>query len=514
MRGLSRRWSLAGTIAAGTLVAGCVEDALRPRKDPVAIVAADSVRLHSLGQLLSIPFQILGDSGLPVEDTVPHLEVLDGAIATLVSGSYSGVVLRSEANGSTILRISLGALSKDIAVTVSQVPVSLELGWSDTLPIRMVPAGATLPLACVALDSNGIFLDETLQVEGRTGVVVGNACDNLRSFRSGFDTLTVRAGSLERTFPAIIALRPSVAPSLGASLQADSLPAGMFPWAPTLISVSGGNLDLYFTGYLPDSTSPTSLRGDLHRYRSQNNGSTFQYDGAVLTRDSLPCSPNGDGIENVAVAPRSDGAGFRMFYASGGFTCYGWQMFSAVSSDQTLWTREPGVRLGNGGTFPPAPPVIAPWPSGEGMVIDQLPSGEWRMIAGTYQNILPVENRFQITEWRSPDQINWSYLGLRLHTADIGPDVQRSIYSPSIREVVPGLYRMVFTGDNLDLPGGRSRLYTAVSLDRARWQVEGLLMGSESTDIFYSTLVGDLLVFVRQDLGQLRYLASARVTMP
>ena len=511
---MSRHWFLAGAIAGGVVVAGCGEDALRPGRNSAAIVAADSVLLHSLGQLLTVPFQILSDSGLPVEDTVPHLEVTDGAIATLVSANDSGVVLRAETNGSTILRISLGALSKDVTVTVSQIPVSLELGWADTLPIRTAPAGAPLPLACVALDSNGIFLDQPALVEGRTGVVVGSACNDLRSFRSGFDTLTVRAGSLEQTIPVIIALQATVTPSLGEPLQADSVPAGMFPWAPTLIDVPGGSLDLYFTGYLTDSTSPTHLRGDLHRFRSQDDGATFQYDGVALTRDSTPCSPTGDGIENVAVAPRAEGGGFRMFYASGGFTCYGWQVFSAVSPDQTSWTREPGVRLSNGGTLPPAPPITPPWPAGEGMVIDQLPSGEWRMIAGTYQNVLPVEDKFQITEWRSPDQLSWSYVGGLLLTDDIGPEAQRSIYSPTIREVVPGLYRMVFTGDNLNVPGGRSRLHTAVSLDRASWQYEGQLMGSEATDIFYSTLVDDLLVFIRQDLGQDRHLASARVTMP
>jgi hypothetical protein len=203
-----------------------------------------------------------------------------------------------------------------------------------------------------------------------------------------------------------------------------------------------------------------------------------------------------------------------MYYASGGFTCYGWQVFSAVSGDERAWIRESGVRIGNGGTVPPAPPMTALWPAGEGMVTEQMSSGEWRMIAGTYDRVVPRQDKFQITDWRSSDQLTWSYAGALVTTGQVGVDAHRSVYSPTIREVVPGIFRMIFTGDNLDIPGGRSRLYTAVSLDKLTWQIEGTLLGSSTTDIFYSTLVDNVLVFIRQDLDQPRFLATASVVMP
>jgi hypothetical protein len=73
---------------------------------------------------------------------------------------------------------------------------------------------------------------------------------------------------------------------------------------------------------------------------------------------------------------------------------------------------------------------------------------------------------------------------------------------------------MIFTGDDLNVPGGRSRLYSAVSLDQIAWQVEGLLMGGPATDIFYSTLVDDLLVFIRIDVGQPRFIGTVTTIMP
>jgi len=202
-----------------------------------------------------------------------------------------------------------------------------------------------------------------------------------------------------------------------------------------------------------------------------------------------------------------------MFYAGGTDPCYGWQVLSAVSSDETHWTKEPGVRLSNGGTVPPAPPVYAPWPVGEGMVADQLPSGEWRMLTGGYEHLQPFEDKFQIVEWRSPDQLNWHYIGPVLTTRDMPPEADASIYSPTIREFAPGLFRMIFTGDNRHDPGGRSRLWTAISIDRSHWQFEGELMGAAGTDLWYSALVDEHLVFVRKDAGGNLLLATATVVM-
>lgn len=203
-----------------------------------------------------------------------------------------------------------------------------------------------------------------------------------------------------------------------------------------------------------------------------------------------------------------------MYLAAGGFTCYGWQVFSATSPDQAVWTMEPGVRLGNGAPLPPAPPQFPPWPAGEGMVVDRMPSGDWRMLAGTYEPLTPREDKFQITEWRSPDQVQWTYVGARLTTRQVGSEADRSVYSPTITSPVPGLYRMIFTGDNLATPGGHSRIYTAVSLDLTRWQVEGALIADDNYDFFYSSLVDDLLVFIRRQAGQPDILARTGIQQP
>ena len=73
---------------------------------------------------------------------------------------------------------------------------------------------------------------------------------------------------------------------------------------------------------------------------------------------------------------------------------------------------------------------------------------------------------------------------------------------------------MIFTGDDFDQPGGRSRLFSAVSTDREHWQLEGELLGAPGTSLYYSSLVDDHLVFVRRDDGQSNRLAAALVTMP
>jgi hypothetical protein len=203
-----------------------------------------------------------------------------------------------------------------------------------------------------------------------------------------------------------------------------------------------------------------------------------------------------------------------MYLAAGSSGLYGWQVFSAISNDERNWTIEPGVRITNGGPVPPAPPGVVPWPVGEGMVVDQLPGGEWRMLVGGYERVANPPDRFEIVEYRSPDQLNWTYQGTVLTTAQLPATAQRTIYSPSIGEITPGLWRMFFTGDDLNLPGGRSRIFSAVSRDRSQWKFESELLGAPGTDLYYTALVGNRLYFLRQDNGQLRRLAAVTLTMP
>jgi hypothetical protein len=334
--------------------------------------------------------------------------------------------------------------------------------------------------------------------------------------RSGVDTLYITSGSAKTALPVAVALPAVVTPTLGDYLSVDSMPSGTGPWAPTARRNSQGQLEVYFAAYYHDSAGAllsSPYRANLHRLVS-SDGVNFRYDGVVLPHDDSLCALEGTGIENINIVPRADGPGWRMMYAAGSFACYGWQVFSAVSTDERTWVKEGVVRLSNGGTVPPAPSVVPPWPSGEGMVTEQLPSGEWRMIVSTYEHITPAENKFQITEWKSPDQLNWTYAGPLFTTRQMPPEGQRSVYSPTIRKFAPGLWRMVFTADNRDQPGGASYLWSAVSTDEQTWQLEGQLIGSAGSNFLYCSLVDDRLVFMRQDGTLPRRLAIATVLMP
>jgi hypothetical protein len=87
-------------------------------------------------------------------------------------------------------------------------------------------------------------------------------------------------------------------------------------------------------------------------------------------------------------------------------------------------------------------------------------------------------------------------------------------YSPTIRQIAPGLWRMIFTSDNRPQSGWLSARWSAVSTDMHSWQIEGQLLGSPDTNLFYSALVDDRLVFVPQDVGDdHRHLGIATVTM-
>jgi len=135
------------------------------------------------------------------------------------------------------------------------------------------------------------------------------------------------------------------------------------------------------------------------------------------------------------------------------------------------------------------------------MVTDQLPDGTWRMTVGSYEPLTPPEDKFQITEWRSLDQLNWTYVRTLLSTRQLPSEGQRSAYSPTLAEITPGLWRMIFTADDRNQPDGRSRLWSAVSTDRVSWQLEGEILGAPGVEYFYSTLVGNRLFTIRAPQG-------------
>jgi hypothetical protein len=417
----------------------------------------------------------------------------------VVTVSSTGLV-QSAGDGSTYVVVQSEGLRDSARITVAQARDSLVLSLAVASPILSLPTDAPIPLRCRSFDAQGIQVPLVTTLSSRQGVVAGSSCGSATIVQSGHDTLDVSAGPYQTSLAIVAAIAPTVLSDPATPLNVDSLPAGLVPWAPTLVRNSTGQLDLYFAGYRNLAGHLGERRGDLHRLTSAD-GHSFRYEGIVLRRDAFPCSPRGTGIENIAIVPRAESAGWRMYYSAGS-DCDGWQVFSATSDDEDTWHPEPGVRIPNGTT-----PL---WPSGEGMVVEQGAGGTWRMLVGSSEQINPPENRFQITQWTSSDQLAWTYGGPVLTTRQVGPAAARSVYSPTVTDIAPGLKRMFFTGDNLDSRGGSSRIYSALSDDGTHWQVEGVVLGGGEEDYFYSSLVGDLLVFIRTVKGVHR-LGSVRI---
>ncbi|MEP7327314.1 MAG: hypothetical protein ABI836_15290 [Gemmatimonadota bacterium] len=498
---------------AGLVLPACSDQPLAFRSDLVALVAVDTAKFGSLGEALPVVFKVVGEDGRPIRIRLTGLRVADTSIVYTVAGSLSdtAVVLRSRRNGTTTLTLRVGQLRRDIVIAVSQVAVHLEAALKNADSLLILDQGDPIPIVCRAVDRTGHPLAvPPLVSSGAGNTVTAAPCSSVAAERSGFDTLSITSGDLSVRLPVTLVLRPTVSSPVGEFVVIDSAPEGY--WAPSMRRNTRGELEVYFASFSKEPDESGYTRGDLHRLIS-TDGFHFHYDGIALQHDDDICALDGRGIENVAVVPRNDGPGWRMFYAGGTDPCYGWQVFSAVSGDERHWTKEPGVRLSNGGTVPPAAPVYAPWPVGEGLDVERLPSGEWRMLTGGYEHLEPYEDKFQIVEWRSLNQLTWSYVGPVLTTRDLPPEAKASVFSPTIREFAPGLFRMIFSGDNRNSPGGRSRLWSAISTDRTHWRFEGELMGGVGIDLYYAALVDEHLVFIRKDADGITRLAAATVIM-
>jgi hypothetical protein len=498
--GMSRVVAVHGADSAAVVV--------RVQQRPVRVrVVSDTLRFDALGDSLAVSAMALDSLGSPVGGSMAGLQVGDTALAQVVDST----TIRARQNGVTTATFTVAGVAGAVVVDVSQVAATMTATVNSANPIVTLPQGAVLPVQCQATDRNGYSLvgaDPLLA--GSTGTVTGSQCSALRVQHSGFDTLRLSLGQAQVEVPVIIAVTPMTGTPLGEDVQADTLPGltnGF--WSPSARRNPAGQMEVYYTAYEPDSLHPGFTRGALHRLLWLG-GTQFRYDGVALSPDGDPCSLQGQGIENNVIVPRSDSAGWRMLYAAGSNSCYGWQVFSAVSMDGRTWTKEPGIRLSNAGTDPNSMP---PWPAGEGMVVDQLPTGEWRMIASTFEHVSPAENKWQITEWRSNDQLQWNYVGTVLTTRDMPAGWQGSVYSPSIRQVAPGLWRMLFTARGDGGSGSRSAIWSAVSTDRAHWQVEGEVLGAPGANLYYSAMVDDQVLTIRQDPSGMR-LVMAMVTMP
>jgi hypothetical protein len=452
----------------------------------------------------SLHFAVIGDTvHLAVRAVDPEGETLRPTALSFASRNEDVARVDGEGRvesmgeGVTYVVVEAAGLRESVSVSVAQARDSLVVAVRASGRIVSIPGGTAIPLSCRVFDAAGTKLATPVVVTSRNGTLAGSTCDNVIPNRSGHDTLDLTAGSYQTALPLVVAIRPVVLTDPSLPVEIDSVPEGLTPWAPTIVKASNGEYNLYFAGYTQTAGQLGGRRGSLHRLVSAD-GTHYRYDGIALQRDDYPCEPRGTGIENVAIVPRMDASGWRMFYAAGSNDCGGWQVFSAVSRDEKTWSLEPGVRIPNGGRPDESAPM---YPSGEGMDITQLPDGTWRMLVGAYERVEPRENRFQITEWRSADQLTWTYRSAVLTTRQVGPEVNRSIYSPTVQELAPGLRRMYFSGDNLKISAGASRIYSAVSVNGSDWEVEGVVLGGEEADYFYASVVDDLLVFIRSVSG-------------
>jgi len=480
--------------------------AQRPER---VLLPSDSIRFVALGETQSVVGIAVDSLGYPVSSRVDSLRIVDTTIVATIDSQ----TIRARGNGATSARFVVAGLTTHVGIAVQQVPdtVVVHLPPSDSL-LNPMPS-QVFSLNCTALDRNGYPITTRPALTSLRGLLQGGTCDSVTAVHSGIDTVIVTAGSHSTRGTVAVAVRGVATSNAGQPLVVDSLPAGTFPWAPTAHRSADGTLELFFTAYRQDTVYQVP-RGDLQRLVS-SDGISFRYDGVALQHDSVACSLNGQGVEDVAIIQRNDGPGWRMFFASGGAKCYGWQVFSAVSTDGRNWTKEPGVRLGNGGTVPPAPSVTAPWPVGEGMWIEQLPGGQYRMIVGSFEHVMPPPiNTWQIAIWYSNDQLNWSYDQTVLTTGGMPSDGQGSVYGPAVIEFAPEVYRMIFTADNRNTGSFHSQLWSAVSTDRQHWQVEGVILGALGTDLYYPSLVGNQVFFLRKDAGAPLGLASAQLLMP
>lgn len=502
-----RRGTVAVAARAGGVTATATVRVIQELRD--IDFAPDSIAFAAIADSERIVFSLIDDQGLQILDSIPNAISLDTTIVQVVSPLP--LLLRSVSGGVTSVLVSVGSVSRAITVAVAQIPTSIDVQSAAGKAILDAPLDSLLPLSCVARDGRGYPVPIQVGVAPSSGGRwSGSTCETLRIQHSGIDTLHLTAGSVAAAVPVALAVRPVADAPTGAWLQVDSFPTGTQPWAPSARINSHGQMEVYVAlGVVGDNP----VRSNLHRFIS-DDGLAFRYDGMALPHDSVACSLSGTGIENVAIVPRSDGPGWRMYYAAGSNDCYGWQVLSATSDDERTWVPEPGVRLSNGGPIPPASPQTPPWPAGEGIVAEQLPSGDWHMVVSTYEHILPRVDKWQITEWVSTDQLNWNYLGVVLRTDSMPPAGQSSIYSPTIREFAPGLWRMIFTADNRGTLNWRSALWSAVSTDKTHWQVEDELIGAVGSNIYYAALAGARLVFVRQDAGHPPGVAIATIDMP
>lgn len=447
----------------------------------------DSIQFDAIGDTVRIAVETADSLGYPIPDADLTFET---STTSVVQVDTSGLVT-SVGNGASRVSVSdsLSAVSVSSTVIVEQVATTVGIDVSERDGFSFAAQGDSIG-GVWARDRNGYLVPVaalSVSIGDSTRVLATDGA--LRAARSGPTTVSVDVDGLH----AQVAITPVVAVEvLEGSISGftiSGMPDSISVGPPTAISMPNGDTRLYFTGYAPDPTQYPPFSGDLH-YAVSPDGVQFAYAGVALRRDAVYRS---QGIENVAMVPRDDGPGCRLFAAAGA-SWWIWQVFSAVADDCTSWVWEPG---------PTVPGEVNSdfdrRGIGEGMYTWQDSSGIWWMLVGAH-SLEPEDDRvWTVGLYRGTSQRQWAFVRTIFRPGPAGSGRDRAVFAPSVVEFAPGLYRMFFAGDDYGIgpSGGSSRIWSAVSRDRFSWTFEGLVLGPQvaGEGPSYPTVIGDRLYY-------------------
>jgi len=173
---------------------------------PVRLVpSSDTIRFVAFGDTHSIGGVAFDSLGSAVAGGVTGLLVAD----TTMVQRLDSVTVRSRGNGQTNATFTVAGLTGQVMIVVDQVPTSLTVALAFGNPVVSLPVGASLPLACQALDKNGFQIArDPAFVGSQRGTVTGSRCGDARVLRSGYDTLFFELGPTRARTPAIISTTP------------------------------------------------------------------------------------------------------------------------------------------------------------------------------------------------------------------------------------------------------------------------------------------------------------------
>lgn len=438
----------------------------------------------------SMQFTVYDSLGSVINDAVVEASTDDTAIAT-----SDGTTIIATGNGATLATFSSGPARLTVPILVAQRAAELSVDESLFAAPRRAYLGETLDPAPRAVDRLGSPMPSAsvLVSPDTTSVVDTIAGARLRVVGSGWVDLRFSINAVVVTRRLRIYVAPELLEREASSVQLVGLPDTVNPWAPTLVEAPNGATRLYFAGYKPSPGDDVD-RADLDYFES-TDGQTFSYRGTALPHAPLVTDPYGWGIENIAITPRNDGPGYRMYFA-GGSTTLGWQVFSAVGNGVDPWAAEPGIRLPNDG---------GDHPEGEGMVVLPGAAGGYRMIGGSMVVTRVASGSWQIVEYESNDQMNWTFRREHIAQGADGPGTARAVYSPTIVQFGRGAYRMFYTGDNILVsPTPLSNMWSAVSFDLESWHGEGTFIVATSDNVMYASALGDRVAYLLSPCGGCR----------